>query len=111
VINRLSETREASLPESQAENASPNGDQRSRHHFQSRARCSQFLCGMMGPNVRSAMFTKKRIISAVKYSGRFQNWVAEGAGDTLLISKWFGLLRAMTSVSNRTSCRVRRIIR
>jgi len=37
---------------------------------------------MMGPNVRSAMFTKKRIISAVKYSGRFQNWVAEGAGDT-----------------------------
>src|SRR5207244_4775748 len=31
--------------------------------------------------IRSAMYTKKRIISAVKYSVRFQNPDAEGAGD------------------------------
>ena len=34
--------------------------------------------GMIGPNVRSAMLTKKRINTVVKYSGRFQKGAVDG---------------------------------
>ena len=84
VIRRLSETRDASLPESHADNASPNAatEISAPATISSPARgvpSSSRNSGMIGPKVRSAMFTKNRIISAVKYSGRFQNPDADGS--------------------------------
>ena len=82
-MSRRNVTRDASLPDSHAENASPNAaaEMSMPDTISSLTRgvpSSSRNNGMIGPNVRSAMLTKKRINTVVKYSGRFQKGAVDG---------------------------------
>src|SRR5262245_19962668 len=82
------EIRIANFPETQAEKASPNAAAEIKPPETMARRyagvpSSSRKSAMIGPKVRSAMFTKNRIRSDVKYSGCLQNPESEGDASTI----------------------------